>query len=70
MGFLSPDGSKIAFYRFDENEVKKFSMDMFQGGLYPSQYEFRYLPVGDNSKSVFMYIRAAKHPKAGCISRL
>ena len=35
--FWSPDGSKISFYRFDESEVKKFSMDLFQGSLYPSK---------------------------------
>lgn len=60
--FWSPDGNKIAYYRFDESEVKKFSMDMFQGGLYPTQYEFRYPKAGeDNSKiSIHLYDVANK----------
>jgi len=54
--FWSPDGSKIAFYRFDENEVKKFSMDMFQGKLYPTQYEFRYPKAGEDNSEISLHI--------------
>lgn len=32
--FWSPDGNKIAFYRFDEREVREFSMMMYEN-LYP-----------------------------------
>ena len=54
--FWSPDGSKIAFYRFDENEVKKFSMDMFQGELYPTQYEFRYPKAGEDNSEISLHV--------------
>ena len=54
--FWSPDGSKIAFYRFDENEVKKFSMDMFQGGIYPNQYEFRYPKAGEDNSKISIHV--------------
>lgn len=55
--FWSPDGKKIAFYKFDEREVKEFSMDMFNTELYPSQYQFKYPKAGeDNSKlSIHIY---------------
>ena len=55
--FWSPDGKKIAFYKFDEREVKEFSMDMFNAELYPSQYQFKYPKAGeDNSKlSIHIY---------------
>ena len=55
--FWSPDGKKIAFYKFDESEVKEFSMDMFNSELYPSQYQFKYPKAGeDNSKlSIHIY---------------
>ncbi|MEZ5147828.1 MAG: DPP IV N-terminal domain-containing protein [Bacteroidales bacterium] len=33
--FWSPDSKKIAYYRFDETEVKEFSM-MIWGDLYPN----------------------------------
>ena len=55
--FWSPDGKKIAFYKFDEREVNEFSMDMFNAELYPSQYQFKYPKAGeDNSKlSIHIY---------------
>ena len=31
----SPDGSKIAFMRFDESEVKEFTMTLYKSDLYP-----------------------------------
>lgn len=51
------DGSKIAYYRFDESEVPTFEMAMFGGQLYPRDYVFKYPKVGEaNSKiSLFIY---------------
>lgn len=46
----SPDGSKIAFLRFDESKVKEFSMTLW-GELYPDEYCYKYPKAGeDNSK--------------------
>ena len=55
--FWSPNGKKIAFYKFDEREVKEFSMDIFNAELYPGQYQFKYPKAGeDNSKlSIHIY---------------
>jgi len=53
--FWSPDGSKIAYYRFDETNVKEFSMDMF-GGLYPTQYRFKYPKAGEENSKVSIHI--------------
>jgi dipeptidyl-peptidase-4 len=52
----SPDGSKIAYYRFDESEVKQFSMTLW-GELYPEEYTYKYPKPGEaNSKiSLFYY---------------
>ncbi|MBI4931735.1 MAG: S9 family peptidase [Bacteroidetes bacterium] len=54
--FWSPDGNKIAYYRFDESKVKEFSMNKY-GTLYPTEYKFKYPKAGeDNSKvSIFIY---------------
>jgi len=53
----SGDSKNIAYYRFDESNVKEFSMDLFKGGLYPNQEVFKYPKAGeDNSKvTVHMY---------------
>lgn len=45
------NGTKIAFYRFDETRVKKFSMDMY-GSLYPAQDVFKYPKAGEANSIV------------------
>ncbi len=46
------DGTKIAYYRFDESEVPVFSMDLFQNQLYPDQYTFKYPKCGETNAKV------------------
>ena len=50
------DGTKIAYYTFDERKVKEFHLDYY-GPLYPMEYRFKYPKAGeDNSKiSVSVY---------------
>lgn len=50
------DGTKIAYYKFDETEVPVFSMDMFQNELYPSQYTFKYPKCGEKNANVEIWI--------------
>lgn len=50
------DGSKIAYYKFDETDVPVFSMDMFQQNLYPSQYTFKYPKAGEKNADVEIWI--------------
>lgn len=52
----SPDGKKIAFVRFDETNVPKFEMAMFEGELYPHDYEFKYPKVGENNSVVTAHV--------------
>ena len=52
----SPDGNKIAYYKFDESQVKEFSMDIFKQDLYPSQKAFKYPKAGENNSRVKIYI--------------
>jgi dipeptidyl-peptidase 4 len=53
----SPDGGKIAYYRFDERSVPEFTMTNFEGGTHPAYVKFKYPKVGEpNSKvKVFIY---------------
>src|SRR5690606_28132742 len=47
----SPDSRYIAWYRFDESDVKEFTMTNYTGELYPEYVTFKYPKVGmDNSK--------------------
>jgi len=47
----SPSSEYIAYYIFDESKVPEFSMDVFNGNLYPNQEKFKYPKAGElNSK--------------------
>lgn len=52
----SPDGKKVAYVKFNEKEVKEYSMPIY-GGLYPEDETFKYPKAGEvNSKvSLFVY---------------
>ena len=52
----SPDGKHIAYYKFNETHVKEFSMDIFRGGLYPSQEVFKYPKAGEENSIVKVYV--------------
>ncbi len=60
--FWSPDGLKIAFYKFDESAVKQFTMAMY-GNLYPNQYEFKYPKAGEANAKVEIKIFDLKTQK-------
>lgn len=62
----SPDGKKIAYFRFDETNVKEWSMKMYED-LYPEEVRFKYPKAGEeNAKvSVIIYdIEKNKHQPA------
>jgi dipeptidyl-peptidase-4 len=66
--FWSPDGKKIAFYKFDEREVKEFSMDIFNAELYPSQYQFKYPKAGEDNSKLSIHIYNIDDEKTTTIS--
>lgn len=47
----SPASDKIAFYRFNESNVKEFEMTMY-GTLYPQQEKFKYPKAGEANSVV------------------
>lgn len=51
----SQDGSKLAFYRFDESNVKQFFMSMY-GELYPELYEFKYPKAGEQNSNISILV--------------
>lgn len=51
----SPDGSKIAFIRFDESEVPEFNMQIW-GKLYPEDYRFKYPKAGEKNSEASIHI--------------
>ena len=51
----SPDGTKIAYLRFDESRVREYSMNTFRGELYPQVYTFKYPKAGEENSVVELY---------------
>jgi dipeptidyl-peptidase 4 len=54
--YWSPDSKKIAFYRFDESRVKEFQMTMYNTGLYPAPYSYKYPKAGEENSIVTIHI--------------
>ena len=54
--FWSPDGKRIAFYRFDETQVPEFTMTNYRDDLYPEQVTFKYPKVGEPNSEVSIHI--------------
>lgn len=51
----SPDGKKIAFFRFDETNVKEWSMKMYND-LYPEEVRFKYPKAGEENSKVSVHV--------------
>lgn len=55
--FWSPDGSKLAYYRFDESGVPEYNMQVWnEGELYPEDYRFKYPKAGEKNSTVEIWI--------------
>jgi dipeptidyl-peptidase-4 len=52
------DGTKLAYYRFDESAVKQWQMTTY-GNLYPDIYKFKYPKAGEANSVVDVYIADA-----------
>ncbi|MFM6976719.1 MAG: S9 family peptidase [Sphingobacteriaceae bacterium] len=53
--YWSPDGKRIAYYRFNETAVPEYSMTMFEG-LYPSEYRYKYPKAGEKNSTVSIHV--------------
>jgi len=50
------DGTKIAYYIFDESNVKEFEFSMYEKNLYPESYKYKYPKAGEANSIVSIYI--------------
>lgn len=53
----SPDGQRIAFYRFDESAVPEYNMQVW-GPLYPKDYKFKYPKAGEANATIQILVYA------------
>ncbi|MEO6759958.1 MAG: DPP IV N-terminal domain-containing protein, partial [Saprospiraceae bacterium] len=52
----SPDGTKLAFIRFDESKVPEFPLTYYEGGEYPRYTAFKYPKVGAPNSVVSVHL--------------
>ena len=53
--FWSPDGSMMAYLKFDESEVPLYNMQIWKG-LYPEDYTFKYPKAGEKNSVVTAHL--------------
>ena len=59
----SPDGQRIAFLKFDESQVKEFTMTLHNNEAYPIYTTFKYPKVGEKNSTVSTYVFDVKTGK-------
>lgn len=52
----SQDSKYIAYLKFNEAKVKEFTMDYYNGDLYPTKYTFKYPKAGEDNSIVSVHI--------------
>lgn len=57
VGFAwSPDGAKLAYYRFDESEVREYNLQLWGRSLYPIDYRYKYPKAGEKNSTVEIWL--------------
>ena len=56
----SPDGSMLAFIRFDETAVPEMPLTWYEGGVYPRRDSFKYPKVGEANAVVSVHLYDVK----------
>jgi dipeptidyl-peptidase-4 len=59
----SADGSRLAYYRFDETAVKEFNFQTY-GELYPNDNKYKYPKAGEDNSDVTLMVYDVKAKKS------
>ncbi len=60
--YWSPDGNKIAYYKFDESNVKEYTLTFYED-LYPRYETYKYPKAGEDNSVVTLHIYHLKGNK-------
>ena len=63
----SADSKKIAYIKFDETLVPEFSMNIFEGNLYPTNQTFKYPKPGENNSVVSLQLYSLENNKTSTV---
>lgn len=62
----STDSKQIAFLKFDESQVKEFTMTYY-GDLYPELFTWKYPKAGEDNSKVTLHVQRIDKKKSRCI---
>ncbi|MEO6131913.1 MAG: DPP IV N-terminal domain-containing protein, partial [Saprospiraceae bacterium] len=65
----SPDSRHLAYYRFDERNVKEITMTNYTGEMYPEMETFKYPKVGMENSKVSIRLFDTKTKKKAIVNR-
>lgn len=51
----SPDGDRIAYYRFDESQVPEYTIPFYRG-VYPTMYTYKYPKAGEPNSLISIHV--------------
>jgi dipeptidyl-peptidase 4 len=54
--YWSPDNKRIAYYRFNETDVKEYNLQVWGKKAYPVDYRYKYPKAGEANSSVEIWI--------------
>ena len=52
----SPDSGKLAYYRFDEEDVREYNLQLWGNLLYPIDYRYKYPKAGEKNSVVEIWV--------------
>ncbi|MEX0967791.1 MAG: S9 family peptidase [Bacteroidia bacterium] len=59
----NPEGTRIAYYKFDEREVQEYMLKKYTNSAYPESYRYKYPKVGAVNSKVSIWIYDLKTGK-------
>ena len=52
----APDSEKLAYYRFDESDVREYNLQLWGNLLYPIDYRYKYPKAGEKNSVVEIWV--------------
>lgn len=52
----SPDGNYLAYIKFNESKLKEYTIESYNGNLYPDKYTYKYPKAGEDNSIVSVHI--------------
>lgn len=59
----SPNDTHLAYLKFNETNVKEFSIELYNNNVYPDEYKFKYPKAGEDNSEVTLWVYDVNNAK-------